>query len=92
MGPFFYVRDFDEGLRALAAALKPDGWAVFGVPLLTPEGGLFVANELVARRRVYLRPCGETVDAAERAGLEVQRTGFVGTSRKGLTLVVQARV
>src|SRR5215210_3793344 len=37
LGPFFYVRDLEEGLLTLASALRPGGWAVFGVPLLTPE-------------------------------------------------------
>ncbi|MDP8953180.1 MAG: class I SAM-dependent methyltransferase [Actinomycetota bacterium] len=92
MGPFFYVRDLEEGLRALAAALRPGGWTVFGVPLLTPEGRFFAMNELAARRRVYLRSSGETMRSVEEAGLEVQRSGIAGTSRKGLTLVVQARV
>lgn len=92
MGPLFYVRDLEEGLRVLAAALKPGGWTIFGVPLLTSEGRIFTVNELVARRRVYLRSSGETMRSAERAGLEVQRSGIVGTSRKGLTFVVEARV
>jgi len=92
MGPFFYVRDLEDGLRALASALKPGGWAIFGVPLLTAEGRIFAVNETLARRRVYLRPSGETLESVERAGLKVEQTGTVGTSRKGLTLVIQASV
>lgn len=92
LGPFFYVRNLEEGLLALASALKPGGWAVFGVPLLTPEGRLFAVNELVARRRIYLRSPEETARSAEKAGLRVERSGIVGTSRRGLTLVLQARV
>ncbi|MDQ3639382.1 MAG: class I SAM-dependent methyltransferase [Actinomycetota bacterium] len=92
MGPFFYVRDLEEGLRALASALKPCGWAVFGVPLLTTEGRIFAVNETLARRRVYLRPSTETLESVERAGLKVEQTGTVGTSREGLTLVIQASV
>ena len=92
MGPFFYVRDLEDGLRALASALKPGGWAIFGVPLPTTEGRIFAANETLARRRVYLRPPGETLESVERAGLKVEQTGAVGTSREGLTLVIQASV
>jgi cyclopropane fatty-acyl-phospholipid synthase-like methyltransferase len=90
LGPLFYVRNLEEGLRAMALALKPGGWAVFSVPLLTPEGSFFSLNELVARRQVYLRSPEETARSAKRAGLRVERTGVVGTSRRGLSLVVQA--
>jgi cyclopropane fatty-acyl-phospholipid synthase-like methyltransferase len=91
LGSLFYVRNFEEGLRAMALTLKPGGWAVFSVPLLTPEGRFFSLNELVARRQVYLRSPEETVRSAKRAGLRVKRTGVVGTSWRGLTLVVQAQ-
>jgi hypothetical protein len=74
----------------MALALKPGGWAVFSVPLLTSEGRFFYLNELVARRQVYLRSPEETVRSAKRAGLRVEQTGVVGTSLRGLTLVVQA--
>jgi SAM-dependent methyltransferase len=90
LGPLFYVRNLEEGLRAMASTLRPGGWAVFSVPLLTPEGRFFSLNELVARRRVYLRSPEETARSAERAGLRVERTGVVGISWRGLTLVVQA--
>jgi cyclopropane fatty-acyl-phospholipid synthase-like methyltransferase len=89
LGSLFYVRNLEEGLRAMALALKPGGWAVFSVPLLTPEGRFFSLNELVARRQVYLRSPEETARSAKRAGLRVERTGVVGTSWRGLTLVVQ---
>ena len=92
LGSLFYVRNLEEGLRAMALALKPGGWAVFSVPLLTPEGRFFSLNELVARRQVYLRSPEETARSAKRAGLRVERTGVVGTSWRGLTLVVQAKV
>jgi cyclopropane fatty-acyl-phospholipid synthase-like methyltransferase len=91
MGPLYYVRDLKEGLLALTAALKPGGWTIFNVPLLTPEGWFQVLNELVARRRVYLRSAEETVKLAEEIGLKVERSGTVGTSQRGLSLVVQAR-
>lgn len=92
MGPFFYVRDIEDGLRALASSLKSGGWVIFGAPLPTTEGRIFAVNETLARRRVYLRPSRETLEAVERAGLKVERTGTVGTSREGLTLVIQASV
>jgi len=91
MGPLFYVRDLEEGLTALKAALKPGGWTLFTVPLPTPEGGLHALNELIARRRVYLRSPEETVRLAKKIGLEVEVSGKVGTGRRGLSLVVGAR-
>jgi len=91
MGPLHYVRDLKEGLAALRAALKPGGWSIFAVPLMTPEGWLHALNELVARRRVYLRSPEETVQVAKTAGLEVTGTGKSGTGRRGLTFVVRAR-
>ncbi|MBV9455846.1 MAG: class I SAM-dependent methyltransferase [Rubrobacter sp.] len=91
IGPLYYVRDLKEGLLALAAALKHGGWSIFNVPLLTPEGWFQFLNELLARRRVYLRYAEETIKLAEETGLKVERTGTVGTTRKGLNLVVQAR-
>ena len=91
MGPLHYVRDLEEGLAALEAALKPGGWTIFTVPMRTPEGWLHALNELVARRRVYLRSPEETVKVAKKVGLEVTGTGKVGTGRRGLTFVVRAR-
>jgi cyclopropane fatty-acyl-phospholipid synthase-like methyltransferase len=91
MGPLFYIWDLEEGLMALKAALKPGGWTVFSVPLRTPEGWLHALNELVARRRVYLRSPEETVRTAKKIGLEVEGSGKVGTGRRGLTLAVRAR-
>ena len=91
MGPLHYVRDLEEGLAALRAALKPGGWTIFTVPLTTPEGWLHALNELVARRRVYLRSPEETVRVAKTAGLEVTGTGKSGTGRRGLTFVIRAR-
>jgi 2-polyprenyl-3-methyl-5-hydroxy-6-metoxy-1,4-benzoquinol methylase len=91
MGPLFYVRDLEEGLTVLKAALKPGGWTIFTVPMQTPEGWLHALNELVARRRVYLRSPEETIEMAKKIGLKVEGTGKVGTGRRGLTLVVRAR-
>ena len=91
MGPLFYVRDLEEGLASLKADLKPGGWTIFTVPMQTPEGWLHALNELVARRRVYLRSPEETIKTAKKIGLEVEGTGKVGTGRRGLTFVVRAR-
>ncbi len=91
IGPLFYVRDLQDGLTALKEALKPGGWAIFNVPLRTPEGWLHALNELIARRRVYLRSPEETMKLAKKVGLEVEGSGKVGTGRRGLTLVVRAR-
>lgn len=91
MGPLHYVRDLEEGLAALEATLKPGGWTIFTVPLMTPEGWLHALNELIARRRVYLRSPEETVKLAKKVGLEVEGSGKVGTGRRGLTFVVRAR-
>jgi cyclopropane fatty-acyl-phospholipid synthase-like methyltransferase len=91
MGPLFYVRDLEEGLTALKTALKPGGWTIFTVPLPTPEGWFHALNELVARRRVYLRSPEQTMKLAKKIGLEVEESGKVGTGRRGLTLVVRAR-
>ena len=91
MGPLHYVRDLEKGLAALRASLKPRGWTIFTVPLTTPEGWLHALNELVARRRVYLRYPEEATKLTKKVGLEVTGTGKSGTGRRGLTFVVRAR-
>ena len=91
IGPLYYVRDLKEGLLALATALKPGGWTIFNVPLRTPEGWFQFLSELFARRQVYLRSAEETIRLTEEVGLNVERLGTVGTTRRGLNLVVQAR-
>ena len=91
IGPLYYVRDLKEGLLALTAALKPGGWTIFNVPLRTPEGWFQFLSELFARRQVYLRSAEETIRLTEEVGLNVERLGTVGTTRRGLNLVVQAR-
>jgi len=52
---------------------------------------LHALNELVARRRVYLRSPEETIEMAKKIGLKVEGAGKVGTGRRGLTLMVRAR-
>jgi SAM-dependent methyltransferase len=90
IGTLNYTPYFEESLRALASALKPGGWAVFNVPLLTVEGRIYALSELLNRRRVYLFSPQEIVDLAEGAGLRVQKTATAGLGRGGLTLVVGA--
>lgn len=90
IGPLFYIRDLTEGLLALTAAVKAGGWSIFAVPLLTAEGRFQVLSELAARRRIYLRSPEETVALAEGIGLKVERSDTVGTSKRGLSLLVQA--
>lgn len=89
VGPLYYVKDLQPALSALAAGLKPGGWGVFTVPLRSLEGTWQLINELLVRRRAYLRSPGEATLGAERAGLEVRGTGLTGTSRGGLSLVLK---
>lgn len=90
IGTLNYTPYLEESLRALASALKPGGWAVFNVPLLTLEGSIYALSELLNRRPVYILSPEEIVCLAERAGLRVEKTAAAGLSRGGLTLVVEA--
>jgi SAM-dependent methyltransferase len=92
VGVLNYTEYFAESLRALVSALKPGGWAVFNVPLLTLEGRIYALSELVARRRVYLLSPADILATAEKAGLKIENTATAGLSRSGLTLVVGAVV
>jgi SAM-dependent methyltransferase len=91
VGVLNYARDLGESLLSLAAALKPGGWAVFNVPLTTPEGRVYALAELANRRRAYLRSPAEISSLAEGAGMSVETTTPAGLTRGGLTLVVGAR-
>ena len=91
MGPLFYVRDLEEGLRVLKTALKPGGWTILTVPLKTPEGRWHSLSEFISRRRVYLRSPEEVLETAQKVGLKTEETGVVGSGRKGLTFVVLAK-
>lgn len=90
IGTLNYTPYLEESLRALASALKPGGWAIFNVPLLTLEGSIYALSELLNRRRVCLLSPEEIVGLAERAGLRVEKTAAAGLGRGGLTLVVKA--
>jgi precorrin-6B methylase 2 len=93
VGVLNYTEYFAESLRALVSALKPGGWIVFNVPLLTTlEGRIYSFSELVARRRVYPLSPADILATTEKAGLKVEHTAPAGLSRNGLTLVVGAMV
>jgi SAM-dependent methyltransferase len=89
IGPLYYVRDLRTTLQRMGAGLKPGGWAVFSVPLLSLEGCWQQLSELLARRRAFLRTPAETALEAGRAGLEVRDTGLTGTTKTGLSLVLK---
>jgi SAM-dependent methyltransferase len=88
VGVLNYTEYFVGSLRALVSALKPGGWIIFNVPLLTLEGRIYALSELVARRRVYLLSPADILATAEKAGLKIEHTVTAGLSRSGLTLVV----
>lgn len=91
VGVLNYTEYFVESLRALVSALKPGGWIVFNVPLLTTlEGRIYALSELVARRRVYPLSPADILATTEKAGLKIENTATAGLSRSGLTLVVGA--
>ena len=92
VGVLNYTEYFVESLRALVSALKPGGWIIFNVPLLTLEGRIYTLSELVARRRVYPLSPADILATAEKAGLKIENTVTAGLSRSGLTLVVGAVV
>lgn len=92
VGVLNYTEYLAESLRALVSALKPGGWIIFNVPLLTLEGRIYALSELVARRRVYLLSPADILATTEKAGLKIEHTVTAGLSRSGLTLVVGAVV
>lgn len=92
VGVLNYTEYLVESLRALVSALKPGGWIIFNVPLLTLEGRIYALSELVSRRRVYLLSPADILVTAEKAGLKIENTVTAGLSRSGLTLVVRAVV
>jgi 2-polyprenyl-3-methyl-5-hydroxy-6-metoxy-1,4-benzoquinol methylase len=92
VGVLNYTEYLVESLRALVSALKPGGWIIFNVPLLTLEGRIYALSELVSRRRVYLLSPADILATAETAGLKIENTVTTGLSHSGLTLVVGAVV
>jgi SAM-dependent methyltransferase len=92
IGVLNYVEGLEESLRALVSTLKPDGWAIFNVPVATVEGRIYALAEIVSRRRVNILSPEEITSLAERVGLRVEMTAPAGLSRGGLTLMVGAIV
>jgi SAM-dependent methyltransferase len=92
VGVLNYTEYLVESLRALVSALKPGGWIIFNVPLLTLEGRIYALSELVSRRRVYLLSPADILVTAEKAGLKIENAVTAGFSRSGLTLMVGAVV
>lgn len=90
IGPLYYVSDLQDTLHTMRAGLRPDGWAVFSVPLLSLEGTWQLLSELVARRRAFLRTPAEAVMDTQRAGLNVRDSGLTGTTKSGLSLILRA--
>ena len=91
LGVLGYVADVERALTALAARLRPGGWALLSLPPRTVEGRLHEAVELVGRRRVSLRSPAEATAAAERAGLHVTCEARAGLTAGGITLLLEAR-
>lgn len=90
VGVLNYLRELENALRSLAAAVKPGGWAIFTVPLTTREGWIYWFTEIITRRYVWLHSAREVMDATEAVGLQVRRMASAGLSADGLTLVVYA--
>ena len=44
---------------SVSLGLKPGGWAIFNVPLLSAEGRIYALTELVNRRRINILPRGD---------------------------------
>lgn len=88
VGVLNYVDDLDASLRALAAALRPGGWAVLTVPARSLEGRIYRLTEALGRRRVGIYAADEAREHLRRAGIAVDRVGTAGLSRGGVTLVL----
>ncbi|HZC18715.1 MAG TPA: class I SAM-dependent methyltransferase, partial [Rubrobacteraceae bacterium] len=54
IGVLNYVEDLEKSLRSLTSSLKPGGWAVFNVPLLSVEGRIYALTELANRRQINI--------------------------------------
>jgi SAM-dependent methyltransferase len=91
VGVLNYLPDLDGALRALAATLRPGGWAVVTVPLRSPGGWLYRAGEALTRRRVALRSEAAVRAAAVQVGLRPVRLASAGFTRRGFLLVIAAR-
>ncbi len=74
VGVLNYVADLEASLRTFARLAKPGAWFVFTVPADTPEGRRYRREELVTRRRIFLRSDPEIVAAASGAGMRIETT------------------
>ena len=90
IGPLYYVRGLQDTLLTMRAGLKPEGWAVFSVPLLGLEGTWQLLSELIARRRTFLRTPVEAALDTQRAGLKIRDDGLTGTTKMGLSVILRA--
>lgn len=90
VGVLNYAEDLEDALRSLTSALKPGGWTIFNVPILTAEGRIYALTEMLNRRRINILSHEKIVALAERIGLQVEMTVPAGFSQGGLTLVVGA--
>ena len=91
IGVLNYVEHIEESLRALSSALRAGGWAIFNMPVSTPEGWFYaLQEELLARRRINVLSIEEMTRLIERVGLNVQATAPAGLSRGGVTLFLLA--
>jgi protein-L-isoaspartate O-methyltransferase len=86
VGVLNYVVDLEASLVSLADVLAPSGWCVLTVPADTREGRLYQRDELLTRRRVYLRSDADVHSAATAAGLRVDGLTMAG----GFTRVFRA--
>jgi SAM-dependent methyltransferase len=90
VGVLNYAEDLEDALRSLTSALKPGGWTIFNVPILTAEGRIYALTEMLNRRRINILSHERIVALAESIGLQVEMTVPAGLSQGGLTLVVGA--
>jgi SAM-dependent methyltransferase len=91
VGVLNYVEPLEESLHKLSSILKPGGWAVFNLPVSTPEGWLYALEELLLhRRRINILSVEEMIGLTERVGLKVQATAPAGLSKGGITCFLLA--
>jgi SAM-dependent methyltransferase len=91
VGVLNYVEPLEESLHMLSSILKPGGWAVFNMPVSTPEGRFLALEEvLVHRRRIGVLSIEQMIGLTERVGLKVQATAPAGLSKGGMTCFLLA--
>ena len=90
IGVLNYVESLEDSLHTLSSKLKPDGWAIFNMPVSTLEGRFYVLEEFLWRRRINILSVGEMSRLAERTGLNVQAMAPAGLSKEGVTCFLLA--